>query len=54
MLEYCPQNRVVSAMRGQLNFYLKKAKVGAKIRNELIQENNLENIFLILEKIFEN
>ena len=54
MLEYCPQNRVVSAMRGQLNFYLKKAKVGAKLRNELIQENNLENIFLILEKIFEN
>ena len=52
MLEYCPKNNVVPAMRGQLNFYLKKANIGPKIRNELIQENNLENIFSTLEKIF--
>lgn len=51
MLEYCPQERVVPAMRGQLNFYLKKLKLSAQVRNELNKETDLNKIFAMLENL---
>ena len=51
MLEYLPENRVVPSFRAQLNFYLKRLKVKAEIRNLLNRESSLINIYDILEKI---
>lgn len=49
LLQIMPENRVVPLMRGQLNYYLKNQKVGAKIRDQLNRENDFCTILDILK-----
>ncbi len=49
LLEIMPENRVVPLMRGHLNFYLKHLKLGAKLRDQLNRETDLQNLMNILK-----
>lgn len=49
LLEILPESRVVPLMRGHLNFYLKHLKLGAKLRDQLNRENDLQNLIKILK-----
>lgn len=44
-----PESRVVPLMRGHLNFYLKHLKLGAKLRDQLNRENDLQNLMNIIK-----
>ncbi len=44
-----PSDRVVPLMRGHLNYYLKHLKLGAKLRDQLNREPNLQNLMNIIK-----
>lgn len=54
MAKYMPAERVVPAMRAQMNFYIKKLNLGASVRNQLNRENNLERVLEMLADVIKN
>ena len=49
MLKHLPESRAVPLMRGHLNYYTKRLGLGARLRNQLNRENDMDTLLDILK-----